>query len=108
MAVISRRTRSEQIDDIFVSTYQKAEKAIQDQVFDPQNSALWAMLRASDGLRAQLGGDFIKFDVEIGQNDNIQALAKGGTVDLQVLRMMVQHLIKSLQKKVAQLVEAYT
>lgn len=83
MAVISRRTRSEQIDDIFVSTYQKAEKTIQDQVFNPQNSAFWALLRSSGGLKSQLGGDFIKFDVEIGQNDNIQALVKGQSVDLQ-------------------------
>lgn len=83
MAVISRRTRSDQIDDIFASTYQKAQGVIRDQIFNPQNSAFWARLRASDGLVSQLGGDFIKFNVEIGQNDNIQAMAKGATVDLQ-------------------------
>lgn len=90
MAVISRRTRTSTIDDIFTTTYQKSEKTIQDQVFNPQNSALWAMLRAKGGLKSQLGGDFIKIDLEIGQNTNIQALAKGGTVNLQDFEFLDQ------------------
>lgn len=90
MAVISRRSRTETIDDMFVSTYQKSQKSIQDQVFNPQNSALWAMLRAKGGLQSQTGGDYIKIDLEIGQNTNIQALAKGGTVSLQDFEFLDQ------------------
>ncbi len=90
MAVISRRSRTSTIDDMFVATYQKSEKTIQDQVFNPQNSALWAMLRAKGGLQEQVGGDYIKIDLEIGQNTNIQALAKGGTVSLQDFEFLDQ------------------
>ena len=90
MAVISRRTRTSTIEDIFVTTYQKAQKGIRDQVFNFQNSALWNMMRMSGGLKSQLGGDFIKFDVEIGQNDNIQGVAKGATVDLQDFEFLDQ------------------
>jgi hypothetical protein len=90
MAVISRRSRTSTIDDLFVTTYQKSQKTIQDQVFNPQNSALWAMLRAKGGLQEQVGGDFIKIDLEIGQNTNIQALAKGGTVVLQDFEFLDQ------------------
>ncbi len=90
MAVVSRRTRSSTIDDMFISTYQKSQKTIQDQVFNPQNSALWGMLRAKGGLKEQVGGDKIKIDLEIGQNTNIQALAKGGTVSLQDFEFLEQ------------------
>ena len=90
MTVISRRTRSEVIDDMFVSTYQKAQKMIQDNIFNPQQSAFWAMLRAKGGLKEQLGGDYIKVDLEVGQNSNIQALAKGETVSLQDFEFLEQ------------------
>jgi len=90
MAVISRRSRASTIDDMFVTTYQKSQKSIQDQVFNPQNSALWAMLRAKGGLQSQSGGDYIKVDLEIGQNSNITALAKGGTVSLQDFEFLDQ------------------
>lgn len=81
--MVARRTRTETIDDLFVSTYQKAERTIRDNVFNPQQSALWAMMRAKGGFVSQLGGDFIKIDLEIGQNTNIQAVGKGETVNLQ-------------------------
>lgn len=77
------RSRTEQIDDLFVTTYQKAEKRIRDNIFNPQQSALWALLRKKNGFVPQVGGDYIKFDVEKDYNDNLQAVGKGDTVNLQ-------------------------
>ena len=82
MAVITRRSRTSTIDDIFVSTYQKSQKTIRDQIFNPQNSAFWAMLRAKGGMESQVGGDFIKSDLEIGEHAGFYALSKGDSVPL--------------------------
>ena len=76
------RSRTEYINNLFVSTYASAIGDVRDQIFDAKKSAFWAMLRQKGGMVSQIGGDHIKYNLEYGQNDNLTWLAKGDEIDL--------------------------
>ncbi len=77
------RTRTEYINDMFVSTYAASIGSVRDQIFDAKKSAFWAILRNKGGMMSQLGGDKIKFNLEYAKNTELNWLAKGGEVNLQ-------------------------
>ena len=76
------RSRTEYINDLFVSTYASAIGSVRDNIFDAKKSAFWATLRQKGGMMSQLGGDYIKYNLEYDQNDQLFWLAKGGEVEL--------------------------
>jgi hypothetical protein len=76
------RTRTEYINDMFVSTYDRSIGGLRDQVFDPYSSVFWATLRMKGGLQKKLGGTKVKYDLEVGKNEQIYWLKKGGATEL--------------------------
>jgi hypothetical protein len=77
------RSRTEFVDDLFVSTYSKAQAEVRDQVFNSQNSAFWAILKSKGGMVSKTGGDNIKINLEVSKNENLQWVNKGETVTLE-------------------------
>lgn len=77
------RTRTETINDLYTSTYEKVKATVRDQVFNAQYSAFWSMLRQKGGLVPQRGGRQIVRNLQVSKNDQLYALAKGSTVPLQ-------------------------
>jgi hypothetical protein len=84
------RTRTEYINDLFVSTYDKSIGGLRDSVFDPYSSAFWAMLRMKGGLQPKRGGLHVKYDLEVGKNEQIYWLKKGGATELHDFDIMDQ------------------
>ncbi len=78
---LTRRTRSDTVDDLYISIFQKAKAGLIDNFFDPKKSNTLSMLRAKGGFLPQKGGDFIKRDVEVAENDQIFYLEKGSEID---------------------------
>lgn len=80
---MSHRTRTETINDLYVSTYAMAIGGLRDQVFNQYNSAFWKILRDKSGLMPMTGGEKIKFKLEVAKNEQLFWLKKGGQVTLQ-------------------------
>lgn len=76
------RTRTEYINNLYVSTYAESIGGLRDQVFDATKSAFWAILRNKGGLMSVNGGDYIKFNLQVSKNDQLFWLAKGGQTEL--------------------------
>lgn len=82
------RSRTEYLDNLYVSTFRMARKMLIDSIFSIHNSAFWYMLKQRNGMEPMVGGEYIPYKLEYSKNDRIHWLDKGGTVTLQDFEFM--------------------
>lgn len=71
---------TEQLDNLYTSTWQKMQSTVRDQIFDSMPFYFW--LKDKGKLEPVEGGRFLTEPLQYAKNDNVQWIGKGGTVPL--------------------------
>lgn len=74
------RTLTEQIDNLYTTTWQNMKSEVADQVFD--GSPFWFWLRQNGGLESVEGGRFLTEPVRYASSSNVQFVRRGSSVAL--------------------------
>ena len=78
MAVI--RTLSEDLDNLYTTTWQNMKGVAADNIFDA--TPFWFYLRQNDGLESVEGGRFLSEPLRFAKSDNVQFVVKGSSMPL--------------------------
>jgi hypothetical protein len=73
-------TLTEQIDNLYTTTWQNMKSKIADSVFD--GSPFWFWLKAHGGLDSVVGGRFLTEPIRYAASDNVTFITKGDSVSL--------------------------
>lgn len=77
---MSGLTLTEQLDNLYTTTWQNMRDTARDQIFDA--TPFWFWLRDKGKLEPETGGRFISEPLQYAKNENIKWIGKGGTVKL--------------------------
>lgn len=75
------RTKTEQLDSMFSTTWYLRLKKTFDQVFAA--TPFWLKLKSMGKVTSQIGGKQIKITLRYGKNESVQFVGKGGSVTLE-------------------------
>lgn len=73
-------TLTEQLDNLYTTTWQNMQDTVRDNIFDA--SPFWFWLKDKGKLDSVMGGRFLTEPLVFDKNDNIAWIGKGGTVSL--------------------------
>jgi len=73
-------TLTEQLDNLYTTTWQNMKSVIGDNIFD--STPFWFWLRAHGGLETVPGGRFLTEPLRFASSDNVKFVQKGSTVSL--------------------------
>lgn len=71
---------TEQLDNLYTTTWQQMKDTVADQVFDATPLFFW--LRDRNRFKTVEGGRFLTEPLQYDENDNVEWIGKGGTVSL--------------------------
>lgn len=74
------RVLTEQLDNLYTTTWQNMKSTVADQVFDATPFFFW--LRDKGRFRTEQGGRFITEPLQYDKNENVTWIGKGGTVSM--------------------------
>lgn len=74
-------TRTEQLDDLYTTTWNNRSKSVTDQIFDAH--PFYAEMRSRGGIKLNgMGGRFLEIPLAYAKNETITSLGKGDTISI--------------------------
>lgn len=73
-------TLTEQLDNLYTTTWQQMKGTVFDQIFDA--TPFWFWLKSKGKLKSTSGGRFLTEPVQFAKNDAVQWITKGGSTPL--------------------------
>jgi len=74
------RTLTEQLDNLYTTTWQQMKSTVVDQIFDA--TPFWFWLKDKGKLKSTSGGRYLTEPLQYDTNDNVSWITKGGQVSL--------------------------
>lgn len=71
---------TEQIDNLYTTTWQQVKDTVADNIFDA--TPFWFWLKNKGKLKTTVGGRFLTEPLEYAKSDTVKWIGKGGTVEL--------------------------